>query len=642
MKLLKLTLTNFKGCRSLCLDTEGGKSVSVYGDNATFKTTIFDAFLWLLFEKNSLGAKDFEIKTRDENGEVIPALNHEVEGVFDIDGKEVVLKRVYLEKYTRRRGSAEQEFTGHVTEHFVDGVPRSKGEYQAFVDGIAPEKLFMCLANPTHFNEALSWQDRRKMLLGLCPAINDADIIAAHPELAPLAQLLETRDIDDAKKVEMATRKKINEELTGIPGRIDEATRAIPENATGNLEQLMIKAKKLAADINSLREKKISTISGGDVAQKQKELAEIENDILTLRNKHLSAAGASCDEERQHLHTLSNEIQALELKIDADKRKVEQLAANVEQCKEFSRNIAARWTEQNGLVFSATGNCPTCGQDYPAHLLHKQEADFNRTKATALELIVKEGKDNEAEWKRCTTEILEINARIVESCHVVENKKVEAEQLRSIIASKATPPPVETLPEFIELDNSLKEVSRQFSELNASSYDAVSSINADISEKQQNLDGINATITAIETADAQRRRIDELKAREKELAEQFEQSEHILYLIDLFIQAKVGMLEESINGKFAMVRWKLFDTLINNGVQETCICTVHGVSYPSVNNGAKIKSGAEIISVFQKHYSITSPVFFDNAESVVELQSMDCQQIKLIVSEKDKQLRIEV
>ena len=85
MKLKKLTLTNFKGCRSFCLDTDGGQSVSVYGDNATFKTTIFDAFLFLLFEKNSLGAKDFDIKTRDEHGNVIPAINHEVEGVFEID-----------------------------------------------------------------------------------------------------------------------------------------------------------------------------------------------------------------------------------------------------------------------------------------------------------------------------------------------------------------------------------------------------------------------------------------------------------------------------------------------------------------------------------------------------------------------------
>lgn len=599
MKIKRLILANFKGCRSFTLDTCGGKNVSIFGDNATFKTTIYDAFTFLLFEKNSLGAKDFDIKTRDEHGAVIPAINHEVEAVLEIDGKNVTLKRVFLEKYTKKRGSAKEEFTGHVTEHFIDGVPKTKGEYQAFIDSIAPEKLFMVLTSPTYFNEQLDWKERRRMLLGLCPEITDADIFQKRPDLEPLRTTIATRDIDDAKKVEVATRKKINEELTGIPGRIDEATRAIPENATGNLEQLAIKAQKLAKEIDALRESKISIISGGDVASKQKELAEIENDILILRNKHLSAAGSSCEAERKELHDLANEVQVLELQIDADSRKVEKLSATVELCKEFSRNIAGRWTEQNGLKFTATGNCPTCGQDYPEHLLHKQEADFNRTKATALELIVKEGKDNETEWKRCTAEISELNAKIVDMCQQAGEKKKEADRVRSIIESKATPPPVESLPEFMQLDGKRQVIAQQLADLTAGNTDAVAKVTAEITEKQSGLDEINATITAIESAEAQRRRIEELKAREKELAEQFEQSEHVLYLIEQFIQAKVGMLEESINGKFSVVRWKLFDQQVNGGIAETCVCTVGGVPYPSINNGARIQSRWEVIPTIE-------------------------------------------
>ena len=642
MKLKKLTLTNFQGIRSFTLDTDGGQDVSIFGDNACGKTTIYNSFLFLLFEKNSLGAKDFEIKTRDENGDVIPAINHEVEAVLEINDKDVTLKRVFLEKFTKKRGSAKEEFTGHVTEHFIDGVPKTKGEYQKFIDSIAPEKLFMCLTSPTYFNEQLDWKERRRMLLGLCPEITDADIFQKRPDLEPLRATIATRDIDDAKKVEMATRKKINEELTGIPGRIDEATRAIPENSTGNLEQLATKAQKLAKEIDTLRESKIAIISGGDVASKQRELSEIENDILTLRNKHLSAAGSSCEGERQQLHTLANEVQRLELQIDTDKRKLEAFAQKVEDHKAFSRNIAGRWKEQNGLVFVAGGNCPTCGQDYPEHLLHKQEADFNRTKATELELIVKEGKDNEAEWKRCVAEISELNAKIVDMRQQAGEKRKEAERLRSIIESKATPPPVESLPEFVELDGNRQALAKQLADLTAGNTDAVAKVTAEITERQRGLDEINATITAIESADAQRRRIDELKAREKELAEQFEQSEHILYLIEQFIQAKVGMLEESINGKFDLVRWRLFDQQVNGGIAETCVCTVGGVPYGSVNNGARIQAGLDIIKAFSWAYGIDAPVWVDNRESVTSLPPMPCQTISLIVSEADKALRVEI
>mgnify|MGYP006310335581 CR=1 FL=1 len=44
IRLNSLRLKNFKGVRALTLDLQGRDAV-VYGDNATGKTTIYDAFL---------------------------------------------------------------------------------------------------------------------------------------------------------------------------------------------------------------------------------------------------------------------------------------------------------------------------------------------------------------------------------------------------------------------------------------------------------------------------------------------------------------------------------------------------------------------------------------------------------------------
>lgn len=641
MRLKKLTLTNFQGIRSFTLDTDGGKSVSVFADNAVGKTSLYNAFLWLLFEKNSLGAKDFEIKTRDEHGNVIPSINHEVEAVIEMDGKDVTMKRVYLEKYTKKRGSAKEEFTGHVTEHYINGVPKSKGEYQEFIDSIAPEKLFMCLTSPTYFNEQLSWQERRKMLLGLCPEIKDQDILC-EMRFADLLPVVDGRDIDDVKKIEMATRKKINEELTGIPGRIDEATRAIPENATGNLEALATKAQKIAAEIEPLRVSKISIISGGQVAELQKQLSEIEHDILVLKNKHLAAAGASCEEERKQLHDLSNKLQVLELQVDADKGKVSLLTNKIEGYKAASRDIAARWVETNSSQFTPGGACPTCGQGYPSHLIEKQEADFNRAKSQALEAIVASGRTNETAWKECEAMLTSLNDKIAVDEQSIASLLEQSASIRTIIESKATPPSVETLPEYLELDEKRGELSQEIAKLLEGNQSSLAEVDQKIAAKQAELDEINRTITTIETAEIQLHRIEELKEREKELAKQFEQSEKTLFLIEQFIQAKVSKLEESINGRFSMVRFKLFDQQVNGGISETCVCTIDGVLYGSINNGARIQAGAEIVSVFQNHYGINAPVFFDNRESVTSLPEMPCQVISLIVSEADKALRVEL
>lgn len=72
MKLLRLTLNNFQGIKSLTLEFNGS-SASVYGDNATGKTTVYNALTWLLFDKASTGVKNFTPKTRgsDDDAECI-------------------------------------------------------------------------------------------------------------------------------------------------------------------------------------------------------------------------------------------------------------------------------------------------------------------------------------------------------------------------------------------------------------------------------------------------------------------------------------------------------------------------------------------------------------------------------------------
>ena len=88
MKLIRLTLRNFKGIREFTLEARG-RDIDVFGDNATGKTTLADAFMWLLFDKDSQNRKDFQIKTVDKHGNEIHGLDHEVEAVLEVNGQEI-------------------------------------------------------------------------------------------------------------------------------------------------------------------------------------------------------------------------------------------------------------------------------------------------------------------------------------------------------------------------------------------------------------------------------------------------------------------------------------------------------------------------------------------------------------------------
>src|SRR5690606_2110005 len=191
----------FKGIRNFELNTQE-KDVNVFGDNAAGKTTLADAFMWLLFDKDSSNRKDFQIKTLKPDGEPEHGLEHIVEAILELeDRQQIALKKVFQEKWQKKRGSATAEFTGHTTNHFVDGVPVQKKEYDARIAEIADENIFRLLTDPRYFNEVLHWTDRRKLLLEVCGDVSDEEVISSQKALNALKDILGNRTIEQQRKI---------------------------------------------------------------------------------------------------------------------------------------------------------------------------------------------------------------------------------------------------------------------------------------------------------------------------------------------------------------------------------------------------------------------------------------------------------
>ncbi|MDH5299497.1 MAG: ATP-binding protein, partial [Desulfobulbaceae bacterium] len=208
-------MINFKGIQSLTLDA-AGCDTDVFGDNATGKTTTRDALTWLLFDKDSAFNSKFQIKTLDGAGQVIHELDHAVEGVFALAGKTVTLKKVYVEKWTTPRGSATKELTGHVTEYFIDGVPKKAGEYKVAVAQIASEEQFKLLTSPEFFPAVMPWKDRRRILIDICGDVTDQDVIASSDALAGLPAILNGRTMDDHRAVVTIKQDEDDEKLAEV------------------------------------------------------------------------------------------------------------------------------------------------------------------------------------------------------------------------------------------------------------------------------------------------------------------------------------------------------------------------------------------------------------------------------------------
>lgn len=148
--ILRLTLLNFKGIRSLTVDFDEHET-NIYGANAAGKTTVFDAFRWVLFGKDCNDRKDFNIKTIGADGKPIERLPHEVTADLVVDGEQITLKKCYVEKWTKKRGSAVETFSGHAVECYYNDVPYSVKEYEAKVSEICDEQVFKLITNPLFF-----------------------------------------------------------------------------------------------------------------------------------------------------------------------------------------------------------------------------------------------------------------------------------------------------------------------------------------------------------------------------------------------------------------------------------------------------------------------------------------------------------
>lgn len=631
MKLLKLRLQNFKGIKNSEFDF-GGINATIYGDNATGKTTVFDSLCWLLFGKDSLDRADFEIKTL-ENGEPIHKVNHEVEAEFlNDDGNSFTLRRVYREKYSSPRGG-DTKLTGHTTDYFVNDVPVKEKEYKQYINDVIAEDVFKLITNPLYFNEQYSWQNRRKLLLEISGDIKDDEVINSRSELTRLAELLNGRTVDEQRKIVAAKKTAINKELDMIPVRIDEALRNKADIAASE-SKLTTDIETLNKSIDELESQKATIINGFSSTKKRSKIDEIGRQLKARQSEVLSIYNSEKQRKRGEYEALLTQLKIIESEHDRYTDRAYDLAKDIERESKRIETLQAEFDTFNAQEFNKEA-CPTCGQPLPEDKQTELEAAFNSEKAAKLEewqVLIESAKKLKANYEE-QREVLLVKAdgltkEIEDKTKAYESKFKEYESYLE--------PNIEDDPDYKELKAELflleldegeeaddKEVARLDEEISS-----VKEKRAAL-ETELNKHTLNADI---------QKRVIELENQQQKLAAEKNLLDETSFLIDEFVKAKVDMLEESINSHFEYARFKMFNVLVNGNIEECCETTYKGVPYRSMNNAARMNVGLDIINALIKFYNVTAPVFIDNAEAVTDFIKCNSQTIKLVVDADFKEL----
>lgn len=664
IELIFIKLRNFKGISQLNVEVKR-ENARIYGDNATGKTTVFDAFLWLLFDKDSNNDSKFAIQTLTTAGVKVHNLEHTVEAELLVDGVAVKLKKVFKEKWTKPRNKAHQEFGGYTTSHYVDDVPLKQKEYAAKIQEIVEEETFKLLTSPTYFNEQLKdgWKKRRQILLEVCGDISNEEVISTDASLKRLGEILSGKSLEDMKKIIAEKKKGIKKELDTIPVRIDEIHKMIPEVLVDSAS-LTAQVEKLETEINELKDQRYAVTNGSALLDKQHQLKELEMQLNDFKRTFETDSKQEIYKLQTRIQELQGNVQIIKSEIrmnDMDKndaeRDVKSFTDRISNNEQLMQRLRDEFELLKEQVFEYDDECacPTCSQPLPvervAAVRSEALAQFNERISKRKAEIKAEGPVYAEQNKGYQAEIRTINNKltsvIIPKSEELNGKLASAEKElgkfnERLQQAMTTAPDITTTSEYKQLTAQMDALNADITNAKQNANEVVADIDANIRQLEEEKRSINAELGQLANAQNQRKRITELEADQQRLAAEYEALEGNLFLIESFTRKKVEMLTERINSKFKYARFKLFEEQVNGGLNEVCETLYEGVPYGSgLNNAAKINVGLDIINTLSAHYGTLAPIFVDNAEAVTKFIDVESQLISLVVSEQDKQLRIE-
>ncbi len=642
--LKKLTLRNFKGIKELTIDFT--QNTNIFGDNGTGKTTISDAFRWLLFDKDSKDRSKFDIQPLGNDNKVIHMVDTEVEAALKINEKAITLKKVLKEKWVKKRGEAESELKGTESIYYVDEVPVKQSDYKKYINNLIDENIFKLITDPLYFSSNMKWSDRRTVLMDIIGDITVDTVINYNSRLKPLEQLLGDKSVDDFKKSVSASIKKLKGDKESIPSRVDELNRAIKSDI--DFDALEFRKRVITGSINSIDEKLMNGTAVNDELLKDKDhLYKLKCKLRDIEFNAKIEADKPINQLSENIRKAETEENSLKLSLGRVGNKISSLESSINDIEEYLKKLREDWgviNQENLEIKEDEFICPTCRRTFEEHDIEtkKQEMieNFNQNKAKKLSSINLTGKQKKerleelkAELESLKLEKESIEIKLAKAIQEVKSSREKCSGFKPEVNLNENTEYQSILEEIKILEDKVNapvETNRELEELKAKKESLkldIESVNKDLSYKQIN--------------EEHRERITELLELEKSLSQQIAALEGKEFLCEEFIKTKVELLENSINSKFKYVSFKLFDTQVNGGLVETCEALINGVPFSNANTASQINAGLDIINALCSHYEVQAPIFIDNRESVNSLIGTNSQVINLIVSQ-DKSLRVEV
>ena len=637
MQIENMTIKSFRGIKYLVVTMLGCDSI-ISGRNATGKSTVYNAFLWLLFGKDGDGARP-EVKPVDGNGERVCGVDTEVTATITVDNSKITLRKVLHENWRKVANSIEPVYVSDETLCWVNDVPKKVDkEYLPYVLSLVGgnEKTFKLLTDTNAFMR-LHWTDRRTELLDITKSDIDRQL-QAKGEYKEIPDILNGATTEDARKRLMAQRKRHAEDLKAIPSRIDELHQSVEMVSDKDIKAAESEIAKITLAIQAIEDQ----MTGGDAIDQ----------LISIKSKAAMAMQAAKTAARREIDEKIAETE-MDIALYSDKQncKAREIASLEQDIK--TENTTIKGLEKQRLELLAQYReaeaepcpearieavCPTCGQDIPYNQIlearGKHVENWNLLKTDRLAVIKQQGikiKDRQVALIEYVDNMRQkLAAFIAEIDALGESINVSRDKLKEF---KAFQVDYEVYPAYIEAKKEYDAADQNL--IKQGSKELVEGQRAEKQALQCQIDQHKVVILTAQQSEKTKARIMELEGEKRNIGDRIAGIDRQMDLLAEYISARCAALENDINGHFDTIRWKLFEEDKSGGVHDCCVATVNGVDYDGgLNSSAKTNCGIEIIRVLSDVYGVSVPCFVDNSEGINYVSDTGGQMIQLKVTEE--------
>lgn len=610
------------------------KITKIMAENGEGKSTIGSCITWVLFNCD-MDLKDNPVVRREVDGVSVDDMDTYGELTFDVDGKEITMKKVQKRTYSKDGSSYKDD-----NKYFVNDVPKTLKDFNAYLD-VDMNVFKMCSNVNAFLNQKPA--EMREYLFSLVENVTDLDIALQKAELAELVPLLNKYTVEELSAMNKATKAKITKDLPILDGQIKEKERDIQIKQDTDVSDLELLR-------NSLKEQIADCVA--KQTDNDKLLAEYDKDSADILNLKFELSDMSRKANEDNVKARRE----IESKI-ADKKflvkQTEKTIADTESCiassektieciKAYLQTERDKWKEENERKFDDSSLiCPYCGNEYKEDKKEQLKADFAKHKADNLEAITDNGNmyKERLDKEKATLESLKAE---------LPQHKESLEMLNTAIADLEKQ--LSELPQEIDVTatEEYKELEQQIAEKEQAMHKAndISSVKAELKAQEndlrQQLSECERKIAESNT-EKDEQRLEELRTEQRTQEQNKTNAEKILDLLDELDKAKNETLSDSINSHFSLVKWKLFELNKSGGYKSVCIPTVNGKSILTTmsNKGNRILGRVDICNSIQKISGMSVPIILDDSESLDSTnqkkvaEMVDSQLIMLIVNDSE-------